>query len=168
MAAEIHTDFPERFAERKRMFALAADGVRRELQLEESWTHKGRIILKFAGVDSISQAEELAQAEIQIPAAERAELEPGAVYISDLAGCAVIVAGAEIGQVADVQFGAGEAPLLVVRGRGDKEYLIPFAEAYLKSVDVAERRIVMDLPEGMLELDVPLSREEKDLQSRGE
>ena len=50
VAADIHTDFPERFAERKRLFALTSSG-RREVHVEEHWEHKGRIVFKFAGVD---------------------------------------------------------------------------------------------------------------------
>ncbi len=179
VAAEIHTDFPEKFAERRRVFALGSDGRRRQLQLEDCWLHKDRIILKFAGVDTISQAEELAGAEIQIPAAERVSLDADALYVADLVGCVVLVANhepgqelllQEIGRVADVQFGAGEAPLLVVRDEGSpsREYLIPFAGSYLRSVELAARRIVMTLPEGMLELDAPLSREEKERQARGQ
>jgi 16S rRNA processing protein RimM len=176
VAAEIHTDFPEKFAERRQVFALGRNDQRRELHLEGCWPHKDRIILKFAGIDSIGQAEELAGAEIQIHASERAELESGAQYIADLVDCVVLVSGGEsgavheIGRVADVQFGAGEAPLLIVRGeaKGSREYLIPFAEVYLDSVDNAARRITMTLPEGMLDLDAPLSREEKERQARGQ
>ena len=62
----------------------------------------------------------------------------------------------------DVQFGAGEAPLLVVKG--EREYLVPYAEAFLKRTDLAARRIEMELPEGLLEVQAPLSSEEKQRQ----
>ena len=65
--AKLHTDFPERFEERRQLSGFAADGSRRELQLEEHWFHKGGVVLKFAGVDSISDAEQLAGLELQIP-----------------------------------------------------------------------------------------------------
>lgn len=161
VAAELHTDFPERFAERKRVFALLAGGSRRELRIEEFWPHKGRMVLKFAGIDSIEQAEELRGCEIQIPAAERAPLEPGSAYVGDLVGCVVFDSDTEVGTVKHVQFGAGEAPLLVVAGAKGRELLVPLAEAYLKAMDIAGKRIAMELPEGMLELDAPLSKEEK-------
>ena len=167
VAADLLTDFPELFADRKRLFALDAKGSRRELQTEDFWPHKGRAILKFAGVETISDAEALLGCELQIPAAERAELESGEIYISELKGCVVAVSESagerEIGSVADVMFGAGEAPLLIVR-EGKKEYMIPFADEYLKSVDVGAKRITMSLPQGMLELDAPLSRVEKERQ----
>src|SRR5215467_7407764 len=77
VAAALFTDFPERFATRKRLLLLeteARGGGRRELELEDFWLHKSGVVLKFAGVDSISQAETLVGCEIQIPRAERAEL----------------------------------------------------------------------------------------------
>ncbi len=87
------------------------------MQLEEHWFHKGHVVLKFAGVESISDAERLAGMELQIPAEQRAELEAGEAYVSDLVGCEVVNRGSLVGAVADVQFGAGEAPLLVVKRR---------------------------------------------------
>ncbi len=166
VAAALFTDFPERFAGRKRLFALDARGQRSVLQLEHHWLHKGGVVLKFSGVDSISQAEALIGCEIQIPLAERAALEEGSFYLSDLVGCVVTDSGREIGRIADVTFGAGEAPLLVIRRNGEKEYLVPFAAEYIARLAPEERRLEMNLPEGMLELDAPLSQEEKE-QQRG-
>jgi 16S rRNA processing protein RimM len=160
VAAELHTSFPERFVGRRELLGLAADGSRRELQLEEHWFHKGHVILKFAGVDSISEAERLAGMELQIPEDQRAELEAGAAYISDLVGCSVFDCDRLIGTVCEVRFGAGEAPLLVIRG-GEQEFLVPYAEAFLKHTDLAARRIEMELPEGLVELQAPLSEDEK-------
>jgi 16S rRNA processing protein RimM len=147
------------------LWALSKDEAepRRQLKVEELWPHKGYLVLKFEGVDSISEAEMLIGSELQVPAGERSKLEPGWAYVSDLVGCAVFDSDHEIGLVADVQFGAGEAPLLIVKA-GSKEYEIPYAEAYLKSTDVGHKRICMVLPEGMLELNAPLTAEEKEQQ----
>ena len=93
----MHTSFPERFAERHELSALAKNGSRRELQLEEHWFHKGGVVLKFAGVESISDAERLAGMELQIPAEQRAKLEAGAAYVSDLVGCEVLVQRGALG-----------------------------------------------------------------------
>lgn len=148
-----------------RLWALPKDanGPRRELKIEELWPHKGYLVLKFEGIDSISEAEALLGSELQVPANERALLEPGWSYISDLVGCTVLDSDREIGSVADVQFGAGEAPLLIVT-EGSKRYEIPYAEAYLKRTDLESKKIYMILPEGMLELNAPLTAEEKDQQ----
>jgi 16S rRNA processing protein RimM len=101
--------------------------------------------------------------ELQIPAEQRAELKEGAAYVSDLVGCEVENRGTVVGTVADVQFGAGEAPLLVVK-RGEQEFLVPYAEAFLRHVNLPARRIEFELPEGLLEVQSPLSDEEKQRQ----
>lgn len=91
-------------------------------------------------------------------------MEEGATYVADLVGCRVTVVGAgEIGEVSDVLFGAGEAPILQIR-HGAKEHLVPLAQEYIKQLDTVSKRIELELPEGMLELDAPLSAEEKKLQ----
>ncbi len=161
VAVEPHTDVPDRFAVGMKLSSLAQDGSRRELQIEaEAWPHKGVLVLKFVGVNSISDAEDLAGCELQVPQAERASLEEGWSYISDLAGCLVFDGNYEIGTVSDVQVGAGEAPLLIVNSE-TQVYEIPYAEAYLKRVDLARRRIEMQLPEGLLDVNAPLTEEEK-------
>lgn len=157
--AELLTDFPERFAERRRLFAADSSG-RRELQLEAHWLHKGRVVLKFRGVDSIEQAQALAGCELQVPREERAPLPRDAAYVSDLIGCEVLDRGRSLGKIAEIQFGAGEAPLLLVRSEAG-EHMIPFAAEYVQGFDVSGKRLDMSLPPGMLELDSPLSEEEK-------
>lgn len=185
VAATLLTDFPELFETRKKLFALGGTGTkqsgtnelsRRKLDLDEHWFHKGMVVLKFAGVDSISDAEMLVGSEIQIPRSARAALGSDEFYVSDLIGCTVTDSGREIGRVVgrirDVQFGSGEAPLLVIEGgvisggiiSGKKEYLVPFAAAYIEKIVLEQKRLEMKLPEGLLELDAPLNQEEKQRQ----
>ncbi len=161
VAVEVHSDVPDRFVEGLRLFALDEQGARRQLKIEELWPHKGHLVLKFEGIDSISEAETLLRCELQVPQAERAELEAGWTYISDLTGCRVFDGEHEIGKIAGVEFGAGEAPLLIVRGPAKLPYEIPFAQAYLTSVDLAAKEVRMRLPEGMLDVNAPLTEEEK-------
>ncbi|HZR58894.1 MAG TPA: ribosome maturation factor RimM [Terriglobales bacterium] len=166
VAVELHSDIPDRFHEDLKLSALGKDGARREVLVEDVWPHKGSLVLKFAGIDSMSEAETLIGCELQVPRSERAGLEPGWTYISDLVGCVVFDGSREVGSVRDVQFGAGEAPLLLV-GAGNKEHEIPYAEAFLKSVDIERKQIHMQLPEGLLEVNAPLSAEEKLEQQKG-
>ena len=151
MAAELYTASWERFHEGCRVYALAGRNQRREFVVEDAWPHKGLVVLKFRGIATISQAEMLIGCEIQVPRSERLSLSEGEVYVSDLVGCTVFDHGAEVGQIAEVRFSSGDAPLLVVKA-GTKEYLLPFAGAYLVKVDTGHKRIEMELPEGMLEL----------------
>jgi len=165
VAVELHSDVPDRFRIGQELSAPAKDDTRRGLQIEEFWPHKGCLILKFRGVDSISAAEALVGCELQVPRSERAQLEPGWTYVSDLIGCVVFDGGREIGKIEDVRFGAGEAPLLIVREKS-KEHEIPYAGAYLRSLDLERKQVHMALPEGMLDLNAPLTAEEKKQQRK--
>ncbi|MBB6146092.1 16S rRNA processing protein RimM [Silvibacterium bohemicum] len=169
--ADILTDFPERFSERKRLFLIASEkdassAARnrppREITLENHWLHKGRIVFKFAGIDSINDADTLRGLDVAIPASERAPLDDGAVYISDLIGCELVdLASARetaIGRVVNVD---REASLLVVENADGAELLIPFTRAYLEKMDLAAKRIEMRLPTGLLDINAPLSEGER-------
>jgi 16S rRNA processing protein RimM len=168
VASEIYSDIPGRFTIGMKLLALPRepDANRRELRVEDIWPHKGLLVFKFAGVDSISDAETLVGCELQVPSSQRSELQAGWNYVSDLVGCALLDHGREIGRIEDVQFGAGEAPLLIVRD-GAKLIEIPFAEAFLDSVDVKAKQVRMKLPEGLLEVNAPLTAEEKREQAQG-
>jgi 16S rRNA processing protein RimM len=168
--AEILTDFPEKFTERKQLWllsaavsaksggatgALSASGAPRQVELKNHWLHKGGVVLHFAHVDSISAAELLAGMIVAIPRAERAALSSDEVYVGDLIGCVLVeVGGAEpvaIGVIEDVDRSGGAAPLLVVQGaRG--EVLVPFAKSYLRKIDLEAKRVEMALPEGLVDL----------------
>jgi len=161
VAVEVHTDVPDRFQQGMRLWALEKSGGRRQVTVEELWPHKGLLILKFEGVETISDADLLVGAELQIPRSERSELEPGWTYLSDLIGCVVYDGPREVGVIEDVRFGSGEAPLLVVKSGAKLPYEIPFAEAYLERVDVEGKQVRMRLPEGLLEVNGPMTDEEK-------
>lgn len=154
--ADILTDFPEKFAERRRPWLLSeSDAATREVELKAHWLHKGGVVLHFAGVDTITDAESLAGLVVAVPRAERATVAADEVHVADLIGCVVVdVAGGTpvtVGEIENVERAPGVAPILMVRGaRG--EVLIPFAQSYLRKLDVEARRVEMELPEGLVEL----------------
>ena len=156
--ADIFTDFPEHFAQRRRLFLRLTPGGRldamREVKVVSHWLHKGRVVLKFAQVDSMAEAENLRGFDVVIPREERMPLEGDAVYVSDLLGVRVIDVSrggaTEAGEITDVEpEGAGPAMLVVRTPRGD-ELLIPFVRAYLRKMDIEGKRLEMDLPQGLL------------------
>ncbi len=149
-----------------RLLALDPESRRRELEVEELWPHQGLLVFKFAGVDSICRAETLIGCELQVPYSQRSPLEAGWNYVSDLVGCAVLDRDREIGRIEDLEFRAGEAPLLMVRDVAWNLREIPFAEAYLVGIDLEGQRVRMNLPEGLLEVNAPLTAEEKRAQAR--
>ena len=163
--ADILTDFPEKFGDRRRLWLIAdPDAPRskisvgpREVDLVAHWLHKGGIVLHFQQSNSISEAETFAGLIVAIPMAERAPLDAETVYIGDLIGCTLFdVAGSaakEIGKIEDVDRTAGPVALLVVSAEGSSdEVLIPFAKSYLRRIDLAEKRVEMALPEGLVDL----------------
>src|SRR5260370_39269011 len=131
VAVELHTDVPNRFRQDMRLWVLAKDGQRREVTVEDLWPHKSLLVLKFQGIETLSDAELLVCAELQLPRSVRAELEPGWTYLSDLIGCTVFDGEREIGEIEDVQFGAGEGPLLVVKRGTKSPSQVPFPRADL-------------------------------------
>ena len=161
--ADLLTDFPEKFKERRQLWIGREDGEASEYTLEDHWFHKGRVVLKLAGVNSISDAEKLNGTLVQIPRAERAQLQGRAVYVSDLIGTTVVDVAVDpghgIGTIEDVQQGSGGAPLLVVRN-GNHEYEIPFTEEHVIRFDAAKKVLEMKLPSGLLEVNSPLSKRE--------
>lgn len=163
--ADILTDFPEKFAERKRLWLVAdpdsprtkAGVAPREAELVAHWLHKGGIVLHFGTSNSISDAETLAGLIVAIPSSERTPLAEDEVYIADLVGCTLFdVAGnapVSVGEIEEVDRTAGPVALLVVRAPGsDEEILVPFAKSFLRRIDLAGRRVEMTLPEGLVDL----------------
>jgi 16S rRNA processing protein RimM len=168
--AELLTDFPEKFADRRRLWLLPPNASSStaanppcQVDLNAHWLHKGGIVLHFAGVDSISAAEGLSGFYVAIPRAERMALSEDEAYIGDLIGCTlfnvsqVSVPGTEpvpVGEIEDVDRTAGPTPLLIVRGQAG-EILIPFAKSYMRKIDVEGKRVEMALPEGLVDLNAP-------------
>jgi 16S rRNA processing protein RimM len=158
--ADILTDYPEKFADRRHLWLLAdgASSAPREVELLAHWLHKGGIVLHFSGIDSISAAETIQGLIVAIPLAERAALSSDEVYIADLIGCTLFDVANTIpvliGEIEEVDRTAGPVALLVVRSASG-EVLIPFAKSYLRKLDLAAKRIEMALPEGLADLNAP-------------
>ncbi len=167
--AEILTDFPERFTQMREAFLRRNNPLApTPILIEGAWLHKGRVVLKLAKVDSISDAERLRGAEVVIPIEARMRLEEDAAYISELIGCELIDLNqpdrAVVGIVRDVIQQEMTADLLVVTGSDGTEHWIPFVKAYLERIDLPGRRLEMHLPAGLLEVNAPLSDEEQQAQ----
>jgi 16S rRNA processing protein RimM len=179
--ADLLTDFPDRFTAHPFVFlappgfadpsataALTAPAQPEPAEVISHWLpvgrNVGRIVLGFAGVNTIEKAETLAGKQIVIPFSERVALDPGAAYVSDLIGCTVYDRGQPLGIVDSVQFpttpdGARrleDAPplLAIVSPEGD-EMLIPYANAFLVELDLPARTIRMSLPEGLTQINRP-------------
>lgn len=139
---------PERFA---RLRHVRLDGVDvSSLEVEEVWEHDRELVFKFRGIDSIDDAERLRGAEVQIPRAERIELEPGEYFHSDLIGCEVLenASGRIVGKVTNFEEYGGPPLLEIDNGR----ILIPFVKAICVDIQPEEKLIRVELPEGLEKL----------------
>jgi len=152
IVADLLTDFPERFEELENLIGVAPDGTRLELELEEHWFQGSRIILKFAGYDSIEAASALVGYEFAVHEAERVELEEDEFYEWELQGCQVeTIEGERLGMVRGVMRTCGVEMLVIDGGETKREHLIPLAEEICVEIDVEAKLIRVDPPEGLLE-----------------
>lgn len=150
VVADVLTDFPERFELLDVVTAVRESGERFELKIEKFWFQSGRVIFKFANYDSIESGEKLRNVEICVSESDAVELKDDEFFEWQLAGCAVeTVDGTPIGKVRELMR-TGGTELLVVQGE-TKEYLIPFATAICVEVDIENKLIKVDPPEGLLE-----------------
>lgn len=147
------TDFPdERFKPGSVLHIRKGDGIE-SLTIDNVRFHRGRPILGLAGIDTMNAAEALAGTELRVSTDALQPLPAGSFYHHDLIGCCVQTAGGElIGRVESVE-GTGAGSRLVVQGRGG-EILIPLVEGIALEVNVAARTIIVEPPEGLLELNI--------------
>jgi 16S rRNA processing protein RimM len=148
MAVEIVSENPDRFAPSRKVFVPGPYGVAREVEIESSFPHKGRMVVKLRGVDSIEVADSYRGMDLRIPEAELPALPAGSYYHYQLKGLDVVdESGRAIGRVHDL-LETGAAMVLVIRD-GEKETLLPLAEEFVHSVDLTAHRMTVRVPEVM-------------------
>jgi 16S rRNA processing protein RimM len=151
VAAEIWTDFPDRFRLVEEVLLQRGEEQPQTFSLESFWFHKKRVILKFSGVDNRSMAEGLREFEVKIPESHRMPLSEGTYYQHDLLDCVVKdVQGRPFGKISEIVGTAGHYLLKVSGDTGD--FLIPFAQSLLVQASVEDKELICDLPEGLEDL----------------
>jgi 16S rRNA processing protein RimM len=149
--AELHTDFPARFSLLDRVWVEFPDGRMQSLALERYWEHQGRPVLKLGGIESIADAEMLVGAWIEIDADQTVPLPKGTYWDRDLIGCSLRNAGGErLGVVVGIMRIAGNSQLIVQGDRG--EFLVPVSAAICREISIARKEILVELPEGLMDL----------------
>lgn len=152
LVADLLTDYPERFENLAELIAVRADGRREVLILESYWFQGDRIIFKFADRDSIEQAQHLVGCELAVPEDESVALSDDEFFHWQLEGCVVeSINGRELGRVREV-IETGAVPVLVVADEGAREHLIPLAEEICVEINIDQKLIRVDPPEGLLEI----------------
>ena len=171
--ADLLTDFPEQLQNPDGLYLVPADRLEpavgaTRVVVESHWMptgkNAGRVVLKLVGSDSITEAERFAGMQLMVPASERPALDDDTFYVSDLIGSTLYDRDTPVGEVMDVEFAtspdgrtrlAEAAPLLAVKLAGSAEdsdlALIPFVRAQLLTVDTQARKIVMEIPDGLVQ-----------------
>jgi 16S rRNA processing protein RimM len=150
---DLLTSSIDRLREVPGVSVFAAPGLTpREFTIDNAWLHQDKAVVKLSGLDSISEAETLSGADLCIPLSQRRAPRPGEVFFSDLIGCRIFdKANLLLGSVRDI-LELGDLVWLVL-DPGD--VLIPWVPAFFPVQDFAQKRLVADLPEGLLEVNQP-------------
>lgn len=151
VAAEIHTDFPDRLLRLDTVWLWEGRGAPELARVEHAWLHKNFIVFKFAGVDTMEAARSLVGREVQAP--DSPALPAHTYYVSELVGCRVVdlATGTELGVVREF-VATGGTDLLAVRDATGREMLIPFAREICRRIAPEEKLIEVVLPEGLADL----------------
>jgi 16S rRNA processing protein RimM len=145
------TDFVEDRFQAGATFWTRSDRGNEVLTVNSARLQNGRPVIGFEGFEKIEAVERLAGLELRVPEDSLLPLDAGAYYVHDLVGCAVeTISGEAIGEVKSVEGGAGSSVLSVEGRRG--EVLVPLAADICVEVAIEERRIRINPPEGLLEL----------------
>lgn len=151
VAVALRSRYKEQYDTIKKVVLRAPNEADCELAVENLWFHGEKLILKFKGCDSIEQAEKIVGYEVLISEGEFKPPGEGYHYVFDLLGMKVYSAGGDfLGKIEDVMY-TGGTDILIVKKNG-KEYLIPMAEEYLKELDFKNKKLTIELPEGLLEI----------------
>jgi 16S rRNA processing protein RimM len=147
------TDFPaERFRPGAELLVRRGEAID-ALRLTTARLHQGRPVIGIEGVETMNDAAALAGLELRVPQESLKTLPAGTYYHHDLVGCRVeTTAGENVGVVAKVEASAGGSRLVVEGARG--EILIPLVAHICTAIDVAAKTVVVDPPEGLLELNI--------------
>ena len=145
------TDFVEERFRAGATFWTRSDRGDEVLTVSSARVQNGRPVIGFEGFPTIEDVERLAGLDLRVPEDTLQPLGKGVYYVHDLVGCAVeTTLGERVGEVSRVDGGAGASVLSVAGPRG--EVLIPLAADICVEVDIAGRRIRIEPPEGLLEL----------------
>jgi 16S rRNA processing protein RimM len=151
IVAELLTDFPDRFEDVEELVLVSPAGERKTGKLENYWFQNDRVVLKLADYDDVEAAKKLVGFEFAVPEAERVPLPEDHYYDWELEGCTVKVGVESIGKVRSI-IRTGGIEILEIADENGKERLVPLVDSIVVAIDAAEKTIIVDPPEGLLDL----------------
>ena len=149
VVVEVLSDVPGRLDRGSRLLASREEAAVRTLTVAASQPHKSGARVRFEGIDDVDSAEALRGLRLEVERSQVPAAEPGTYYYYELLGCRCSDGGKDLGEVVDlVEDGGG---LLLIVADGERRIPVPFVESFLREVDVAQGRIALELPPGLLE-----------------
>ncbi len=146
------TDFAEeRYKPGNKLYLfMPANNTPIELTVKTHRTHKSFDLVSFEGYENINDIEKMKGGILKIQESQLVELEEDEFYYHEIIGCTVYnLAGDEIGKVREI-LTPGANDVWVIKGRDNKDILIPYIEDVVKKVDIIEKTIIIDPIEGLL------------------
>ena len=146
------TDFEEqRFEKGTELLITRGNQVVKEVTVESYRTHKNNLLVKFVGIDSIEEAEKLKNLQIKIDSDNIGELEENEFYFHEIIGCEVFDEnGKSLGEISEI-LTPGANDVWVIKSQNGKEILIPYIEDVVKKIDVKNKKIDIEVMEGLID-----------------
>ena len=146
------TDFEEqRFEKGTELLITRGNQVVKEVTVESYRTHKNNLLVKFVGIDSIEEAEKLKNLQIKIDSENIGELEENEYYFHEIIGCEVFDEnGKSLGEISEI-LTPGANDVWVIKSQKGKEILIPYIEDVVKKIDVKNKKIDIEVMEGLID-----------------
>lgn len=146
------TDFEEqRFEKGTELLITRGNQVVKEVTVESYRTHKNNLLVKFVGIDSIEEAEKLKNLQIKIDSDNIGELEENEFYFHEIIGCEVLDEnGKSLGEISEI-LTPGANDVWVIKSQNGKEILIPYIEDVVKKIDVENKKIDIEVMEGLID-----------------
>lgn len=146
------TDFEdERFEVGSKLLITRGNQVVREVVVEGYRHHKNNLLVKFEGIDSIEEAEKLKNLQIKIDSADVADLAENEFYFHEIIGCEVFDENNKcLGEVVEI-LTPGANDVWVIKTADSKEILIPYIEDVVKKIDVENKKIDIEVMEGLID-----------------
>ena len=146
------TDFEEqRFEKGTELLITRGNQVVKEVTVQSYRTHKNNLLVKFVGIDSIEEAEKLKNLQIKIDSDNIGELEENEFYFHEIIGCEVFDEnGKSLGEISEI-LTPGANDVWVIKSQNGKEILIPYIEDVVKKIDVENKKIDIEVMEGLID-----------------
>lgn len=146
------TDFEEqRFEKGTELLITRGNQVVKEVTVESYRIHKNNLLVKFVGIDSIVEAEKLKNLQIKIDSENIGELEENEYYFHEIIGCEVFDEnGKSLGEISEI-LTPGANDVWVIKSQNGKEILIPYIEDVVKKIDVENKKIDIEVMEGLID-----------------